>query len=346
MTARDRWIDRHLRRMHFGQFLQRAAEWLAGYLFVFGGAVLLVKLLLPQFWPDVLWLAVASIPVTFVAWRVARLHAYTRAESVVLLDRRLDAGGLLMTLSEADDAEWERHLPQAETLWRESLPRVRPVRFSKFLGLPLLFAVCSCFVPLRTASTEPILYNTVARTATTQLEEMLEELDEADVLEEEEKEKLREEIEKLTEETKEVPLTHEKWEVVDHLREQMRLRVDTSALTISKAQSALSELKQASAKDGIELSDDRALMLEKDVLDALKKMAASGDFSGASEEMQDMLQRLTKQKNAGLPQDAQARQQMLDELQEFLDQEAQKLEELRQKCQGENCPHCGKPGGT
>src|SRR5262245_21977660 len=100
MSARDRWIRRHLARLHFGQFLQRAAEWVGGFLFVFGSLVLLVKLLAPSLWPEVLWLGLGAGPATVAAWWLSRTGRFTRGESVALLDRSLDAGGLLMTLSE------------------------------------------------------------------------------------------------------------------------------------------------------------------------------------------------------------------------------------------------------
>ena len=64
MTARDRWIDRHLRRLHLGQFLQRAVECVAVYLFFFGTTVLVVKLMVPALWPHVLWVATGEVPVT------------------------------------------------------------------------------------------------------------------------------------------------------------------------------------------------------------------------------------------------------------------------------------------
>jgi hypothetical protein len=349
MTARDQWIDRHLRRMRLGQFFHRAAEWFAGYLFLFGAVVLAVKLAFPHLWPGVLWLCGGVIVAAWGAWRLARRGQFTRDESIALLDERLNAGGLLMTLSECPHAQWEERLPQAEAQWQEALPRIRPVRFARYLALPLAFAIGSCFVPLREANTQTVTYNSVSRTATRDLESMLENLEEAAVLEEEEKEKLREEIDKLAEETKTTPLTHEKWEIVDHLRETMRVRIDTSALTVSKAQSALTELKRASEGDAGELSEERTLALEKDVLEALKKLGRDGKFSNAPPELRDALQRLTKNREFKLPKDAAARQEMLDQLQEYLDQEAEKLSELRQQCQGGqckdgNCPHCGRPG--
>ena len=64
MPEFDRWVQRYVRRINVGEFLRDAAEWLAGFCFVFGVAVLAVKLRWPNLWPHVLWLIAASVPVT------------------------------------------------------------------------------------------------------------------------------------------------------------------------------------------------------------------------------------------------------------------------------------------
>ena len=276
MSPMDRWIERHLRRLAFGRFLERAADALAVFLFVFGTAVLVVKLLVPALWPHVLWLAAAVVPVGLAAWIVSRRNRYTRTNSVAMLDRRLEVGGLLMTLAETPDEQWAEQLPQAESIWQESIPKVRPVRFAKCLMLPLLFAVGACFVPLREAKAEPILPNVVGKQASEQLVEMLDWLEDADVMADEEEEQLREEIEKLADQTEDTPLTHEKWETVDALRERMQMRLETAALSASKTHDAIAALANSASGDGAELSLERTLQLEKDVLDALNRRQEEG----------------------------------------------------------------------
>src|SRR5690606_19855912 len=120
----------------------------------FGGMVLVVKLAIPQAWPHVLWLGLLSLPVAAAAWHVAHRERFTRLESIALLDRKLETGGLIMSLAETRDPRWMEELPQAEQLWRESLPRFRPVRFARYMVMPVLFAVGACLVPLREARTE------------------------------------------------------------------------------------------------------------------------------------------------------------------------------------------------
>src|SRR6266550_8289550 len=70
--ALDRWIDRYVARIRLGEFLQRAAETGAAFLFAFGATVLVVKLLIPQAWPNVLWGGLGLIPALGLAWWLSR----------------------------------------------------------------------------------------------------------------------------------------------------------------------------------------------------------------------------------------------------------------------------------
>lgn len=332
MTSMDRWIDKHQRRLTLGQLLERSAEYLALFLFVFGSAVLAVKLLFPSGWPHVLWLALGAVPVAGVAWWLVQRERFTRLEAVAMLDRKLNAGGLLMTLNESPDEVWAERLPHLESEWRDSLPRVRPVRFARYLSLPLLFAFAACFVPLREAQPHPIVPNLAGQQASQELAELLEVVEEAPVLEEEEKQELREEIEALIEETEQTPLTHEKWETVDALRERLKMQVDAASVTASNAHNAV-----ASLSDGAEMSPERMAQLEQDVLDALEKMAAAGAFKSASAKMQSQMQNLLKQGSLQLSKDPSARQQQLADLKKFLKSECDKLAQCQGKCKGGEC---------
>ncbi len=412
----NHWINKHLSRLQFGLFLERAAEWLTGYLFIFGTAVLLVKRLMPQFWPHVLWLGVGVVPVAWFAWKLSRKSAYQREDSVTMLDNELNAGGLLMTLSEAPDDQWEKQLPRVEHIWKESLPRIRPVRFTKFLILPMLFALGSSLIPLKVATPEAIIPHAVSRDAARQLEEMLVALEEENVLEEEEKKELREEIKKLAEETKNQPLTHEKWETVDSLQQRLQMRLETRRMQVAKAKSAAAKLARAGRSE-VPLSLEETQKLEKELMAALQKLAKKnplskdnplskkqqaaleqmmkkGGLSTDPEELKEqmealkkllkdakdpveMLRKLTeKQKGEkeddGVPQtlskkqlselkrlikrskqqklssNLAKRQQQLDDLNDFLDDELDKLAECKKKCNGGKCEggSCNKPCGN
>lgn len=354
MSRRDVWIHRHLRRLRLGQFLQRAGEWLAGFLLVFGMSVLLVKRLIPAGWPHVLWLAAAAIPVTALAWRLSRRGAFTRDESVALLDRALNAGGLLMTLSEAPDEEWSRRLPNHEGDWREALPRVRPRRLASYLTLPLLFAVGVCFVPLRQIDSRdlppPV---TAGQQAAQRLEQLLAALEKAEILAEQDRESLTEEVRKLVEETRQAPLTHEKWETIDALEHKLRTELTRAQLQMDKLLSAANTLLQASGLGELELTDEQRERLEEELLETLMKMeqqqSSSSAATAGSRQLQELLQRLSKAgaQTARLPTDPQERQQLLDELRQVLEQEQQRLAELRKECPGGQCPggQCQQCGG-
>lgn len=345
MTARDRWIDRHLRRLHFGQFLQRAVEWLTVYLFCFGTTVLVVKLTAPTLWPNVLWVGVGAVPVTLLAWWTSRTGQFTRGESVALLDRSLGAGGLLMTLTEAPDEDWETHLPQVEQRWRESLPRIRAKRFASTLALPLLFTIGACFVPLREIAANPVVKNTAGQQATAELENMLEALEEAEILEAKEEQTLRDAIEKLQEETADSPLTHEKWETVDALEQRMRMQLEEASVGVAQAAQAAAILAKAGDGEAGELSAERMAELEGDLLETLRKMAENGNLSAGAGKMglsKSDLERLMKSGQLGLPKDPTERQELLNKLSDFLQEEADKLSELRGECEGSMCQNCGQ----
>ena len=339
MSARDRWISRHLHRLHFGQFLQLAAEWMAVYLFAFGGLVLLVKLFLPALWPEVLWLAVGAVPVTIAAGVVSRQGRFTRPESVAMLDRSLGAGGLLMTLCERPHSEWEARLPEVERTWKNGMPRIRPRRFASYLVLPIMFAIGVCFIPLRDLSARPLQTQTVGRQATEELEELLEIMEEAEILDEEEEQQLREEIEKLAEETEESPLTHESWETVDALEQRLRMQMAESVAMAEQAASAADLLADVASGDAEAISLERMSELEGDVLEMLERMQRSGTMPDAtSPEMRELLQRLMQNGNSTrLPQEGAGRAQMLSELREMLQREAQRLAEARGQCQSGQC---------
>src|SRR5262245_58885118 len=110
----DRWVQRRVRRIRVGHFLHRAADFGAIFFCLFGVVVLFSKLAIPAWWPHVLWLAAGVVPVALAAWWFCLRQPWERSESVARLDKSLNAGGLLMTLSERPDAEWQQRLPQLD----------------------------------------------------------------------------------------------------------------------------------------------------------------------------------------------------------------------------------------
>ncbi len=327
MTNRDRWISKHLRRLHFGQFLQRSGEWLAGFLFLYGTLILLTRILWPQLWPEVLWAGFLAVPALIGAWLMGRRQPFTRQESVALLDRSLKAGGLLMTLNERSDEEWEERLPHLERLWKAAMPRIRPRRLASFLTMPAVFAICVLFVPLseiRSATTE---LNTASRAAASNLEEILATLKEAEILDDQEEEELREEIERLADEAEDTPLTHERWEAVDALERRMRMQLDESVAMAQQAEAASQLLAEAGEGES-GMTAERREQLEQQVMQSMQQLAANGGLEGASESLRQAAQ------SGQMPSDPAAREQMLQELADRLQSECNRLSQLRSQCQG------------
>lgn len=354
MPEFDRWVRRYVRRISVGEFLRDAAEWLAGFCFVFGIAVLAVKLRWPHLWPQVLWISAGCLPVTGVAWWLSRRRRFSRQDAIAMLDQKLEAGGLLMTLSELPGPAWKTRLPQLESLWRRALPTFRPVRFARVLVLPAVFAVATCFVPLRDIN-EPVVKGAVAQQAIQRFEELVLLYEEAEILkpDDKESEQLKDEIQKLSQETKDRPLTHEKWETHDALQERLKAKLEHQANLMSQAADSLAALTKALDQLGqtgeTKLSDEQLQQLENEVAKAMQELAKSGSFGKLSPALQQKLGQMAKSGQFQLPKDAAEREALAEELQKFLDKESQKLSELRakcEKCNNPDCEECNKPGGT
>ncbi|MBA3313047.1 MAG: hypothetical protein M3552_01305 [Planctomycetota bacterium] len=336
MPESDRFIGRLRRRLLLGDLLHVSAGWLAGFLIVFGSAVLAAKLFGPQFWPGVLWLGLLTIPMfAALAWRTSR-RAPSDRETIALLDKRLGAGGLFMTLAERPDALWQQRLPGKEA-WSAVLPRFRPTRFLKAIAVPALFAIGAGFIPAREVP-PPGPRVTVGSSAAQELAEAFELLEKADALDEETKESLKQELDQLAQDAEEKPLTHEKWETVDALRERLQSGLDVAELTVSKGRNAAASLA-AGLTGGEALSLERTEQLSQDLAEALETLRKNGALkSSTSEEFSRLpseLQQLLKSGQFKLPSDPAERQQALSNLQKLLESEAKRLAEARSKCQ--NC---------
>lgn len=334
----NRWIVTCWRRLCLGQFLKTAADWVGVFLLVFGTAVLGVKMTGQHLWPGVLWLSVGVLPVLLAAWWASRREAFTREEAVAILDRRLNAGGLLMTLAEAPDEAWTAQLPRFEQMWRSSLPQLRPVRFARQISLPLAFAIGVCFVPERQIEASSPLRSTAGQQASEALEELLEEVKQAELLKEEEHEQLTREVAQLSVDTGKTPLTHEKWETVDALRARLQARIDQTSAKMTQARQALSALAAAMKGDfGEQLTPEEKQKLVEEAVETLQKLTKDGSLPGASSALNNKLKRLVKN---GVPEDQAEREQLLNDLKEHLDSEFDKLSEMRSKCK-----KCGQGDG-
>ncbi len=336
MPNSQQWIHRHWRRLQWGQFLGICADRLAATFIGIGCAILLIKLFIPALWPyaPALLLFLAAVPVW--SWFSIQKRQFSHEEATALLDQKLSAGGLLMTLSEAPDEEWARRLPQVEELWRNSLPRIRPKRFVSMTAVPCIFALLTCLVPIREFSEVMAKPREVSRETTEELESMLETLEEAEILDEKEKEELKQELEQFIQETKDQPLTHEQWETADSLRQQMQLSWQKNERSLESASAAIEELLSEMANQG-ELSAEQLEQLESALgenLSSLASKACNGECPGMSESLKKALENAAKSGKLGLPEDGAAREKMLNELKEHLKSESERLAKQRSECKG------------
>lgn len=337
----DRWIDRCRSRLRFGEFLRSAADWLAVYLFVFGAAILLIKLVVPEFWPRAIWLCIGSVPVALAAWSVSGRRQFGRRDSIALLDSRLEAGGLLMTLSEAPDSEWEHQLPHLEAKWTASLPGLRPVRFVRQISPAMVFVAIACLIPPREVEARAELQSTAGRQAAQHLHELLSELADSEIVNNEERQDLQEEIDKLLNETKDTPLTHAKWETVDALQDRMRLRLEESAGDVARLQATLGVLQDAGIDEQLRMPPESQMQLEEEISRTIRKMMQRGAFDDAPQSLQKELQQLTKSGQFKMPTKQNDRQKLLGELSRALARESERLSELRSKCEAGQCHNPG-----
>ena len=330
----DAWISRHRRRLSVGTYLTVLADALAVFLLAFGTAVLIAKLAHPGWWPNVLWLLIVAIPVAWWAWRISRRRQFSQNEAVAMLDGRVGAAGLLMTLNETFDDRWAKQLAAQEPDWQAGLPRVRPVRAARRLVLPVLFALGCCLVPPREARTETMRPNVVGGQVAQSLNETLELLKSNDVLDQKESKDLERAIEKLREDTKDAPLKHESWEVVDSLRETMRVRTEDSLMAASKAGNALGSLTADELHGDQTLSAERRDQIEQEAASALGKLTKSAGDGREASALQKRLQKMMKNGRLQLGKGAD-REKGLRDLKALLDKECEKLADCEGKCMGE-----------
>lgn len=329
MPDPDSFVARLRRRLFVGEFLRGAAGWIAGFLVAFGTAVLAVKLFAPRYVPEVYWAGLVVLPVLgVVAWRASKRVPPDR-EAVALLDSRLEAGGLLMTLAERPDLRWRERLPAAEK-WTAALPKVRPVRFAKAVAVPALFAAGAGFVPVR-EEPPPAPHATAGGDAAAELASTFELLERADALDEKTRATIKQELGQLAEEAADKPLTHEKWETVDALMERMKSGFEATAMSVLKGRAAAAALSATAG--GEPLTAERAEQLSEELVEALETLRKNGAFDqaagGEAPALPPELQQLLKAGEFKLPGDAETRAATLEQLRRLLETEQGRLAEAR-----------------
>ena len=371
MNEYDIWVDKQLFRLRCGQFLEKAAEWLAGFFIAFGSFVLISKLAFPWMWPSVLWLGMGIVPSIIIAGYFASFRKYQKSEAIALLDKQLNAGGLLMTMDETRDAQWQQRTNYPEEVLNNSLVKIRPTRFFSYLFFPLVFATTACFIPLREILSDVTTPPAVSQQAVTELSTLMNILNEENVFDQKEKEELEKQIQQLLADTQNKPLTSEDWETVDALKQQMKLRLDEMNRTLDKAQSAVDSLyedikhknenpaaknsqgnpettknsstaengnseKEANNENMESLTEEEIAKLEETLEDALNDLNENGGL----EKMQgkkagNMKKQLAQTKKLKLSKDGKEREESLEELKEFIEKECKECKQCNGQCEGE-----------
>jgi hypothetical protein len=311
-----------------GLFLQRAGEGLAVFLFLFGASVLTAKLFLPQFWPNVLWLGVLVIPLLAMAARFASRVPFSRTEAVALLDRQLKGGGLIMSLAESDDPAWHARLPQTPELWKRKLPKLRPVRFFRLIGWPMVFVLGALLIPLRNPHPAMGFSPAVSQQATRQLDTMIDLLEASRVLAPEESKELKTVIEQLSKESEHTPLTSEKWETIDHMRKKLTEKLAEDETTLAEANNVMQKLMSAQGGQLDELLSGKEVDIGKvaEVLKALNDKGALPEIpAGLGPQFEGLFKRGTMQ----LANDPELRGQMLSQMQALLQNRTVDLQTVR-----------------
>lgn len=340
MTTLELWIRRHHRRLALGLFLQRAGEWLAVWLFLFGAAVLTAKLFLPEFWPDVLWLTLLAVPILVLAAFSASQTPFSRTESVALLDRQLKGGGLIMTLAEADDPAWHNRLPQTPQLWKRKLPKLRPVRFFRRTGWPLAFVLGALLIPTRNPHPTSRFSPAVGQKATRQLENMLGLLEESHVVAPEEAAEMKTVIEQLSEETQHAPLTSEKWETVDALRKTLGEKLQKDEAQIQDVSEKVSTLLKSQGGELDRLLPENQADFNK-VAEVVKSLSDRGALPELPESLGPAVEQMLKQGTRKLAEDPKLREQVLSQVQNLLKDRSLDLQKVRSQFEG---AFAGMPG--
>lgn len=328
MTTLELWINRHHRRLAFGLFLERAGEWLAVFLLLFGAAVLTAKLFLPDFWPEVLWLLTLVVPILLLAGRFAMKASFSRTESVALLDRQLKAGGLVMALAESDDPAWHGKLPKTPELWRRKLPAIWPVRFFRLVGWPAVFVLGALLIPLRNPQSSMGFSPAVGQQATRQLDNMIGLLEASRVLSPEETTELKQVVELLSKETESAPLTSEKWETIDHLRKTLTEKLTTDETTLAQASAIVSKVLETDNGQLEELLSNNNVDFAK-VSEVLKTLNDKGALPEMAASLGPEVEELLAEGQKQLAEDPKLRARVFGQLQSLLQDRALDLEKVR-----------------
>lgn len=262
-------LARLRRRLWIGEFLRATARWLALYLLIFGATVLGIKM----FAPDQAQLLFAGLLVLpgIILWGIHRANGNRMAphEMVPYLDHQAEAGGLLMTLWENPDPAWHEKLPISQSS-QDLLPAIIPEPFLRAIAIPAMFLAGALALPTRQLP-PPMPRDTAASRVTNDLREAIHLLSTYESVNASTRTQLESEVNRLTEAIAGKPLSHESWETVDALKEQMWTAVKGRDQSLQQGEAALGTLARL-LESGDTLDADSVTRLQSELVTALPSM--------------------------------------------------------------------------
>lgn len=330
MLSPERWIRVCRHRLRGRELALTLLAPLTAAVWSWAALVLAAKL----WWPDAvlaaLWSGAAFIPAALVWAFVTRPVVVSRSDAAVWLDHELETGGLVVALEESPDARWAALLPQAHQRWRESLPRWPWGGVLQSLSWPGLFLAGALIVPARQPVEAAVVETTLGQDTARELADMAAALDTLPSFDPTEKARLKAEIAALAEVARRAPLTHEKWETVDALRQRLQFRVNQAGSELGQAGQLLSLLTAALETGGVGMSSDQQRQLEQQTLGVVQKYATAENLTRLqSLTEQPAVRELLQQGVTSLPNDPSQRKELLQGLQQAVAGEARDLESLK-----------------
>ncbi|HEX7010441.1 MAG TPA: hypothetical protein VF184_10690 [Phycisphaeraceae bacterium] len=262
--ACERTVRSFVSRVGWVLFLRWGLLLTAGWCFLWGTAVLALRVVTDLPWPVLLWGAAGLAPAVagagFWAWRCRPTQAAARA----LLDRTSRAGGLLMAQEEADLRRWRQRIPPL----RAPAVRWQGQRQVALTLLAALFLLGSFLVPAdfaHQAQSRPLNIDG----PTQQLAEQINLLEEERILDDQQAQDLRQDLERLAQQaTAEDPV--KTWEALDHLADKLQ---NTASQT---AERTLRQTEQATQSQTLAeaLAGENGLLGEEALTTAMAELAA------------------------------------------------------------------------
>jgi hypothetical protein len=227
-----------------------------------------------------LWLAPLLVlaPVLIACYR----RAYTPDQVTAIADSLAGGDGLLLTLTEVQDARWTPRLE--ERAGRFQLPRWRVMPAIRVLVPSALFLAIALLVPQRVP--EAPAAGVLAKEVAANLTAALVELKKQDLVTPEEEERIEEEIERI-QRSAEKRVDASTWEAADALREKLAAGVSEKQDAVKWAEQSLARYTAAMQAGGP--ADPSAAASATELAAALDKLAAAGMLDGASPELKAML---------------------------------------------------------